>query len=148
LEGKVRTTTIFDENLASLIPAWNGLKKSAPYFGPIRNERDFVRMKRLMETLLDKVGNDEGHSLADLLDVVSTLVAQYEDQTLGERFDASPNEVLRVLMEEHGLKQSDLRQEIGTQGVVSEILGGERTINIRQAKALANRFGVSPLVFL
>jgi HTH-type transcriptional regulator/antitoxin HigA len=51
-------------------------------------------------------------------------------------------------MEQHGLKQADLRKEIGTQGVVSEILSGNRQINARQAKALAKRFGVSPAVFL
>ena len=52
------------------------------------------------------------------------------------------------LMEQHDLKQSDFRKEIGTQGVVSEILSGSRKINARQAKALAKRFGVSPVVFL
>jgi len=61
---------------------------------------------------------------------------------------AEPAEVLKFLMEQHGLKQSDLRKEIGTQGVVSEILSGNRQINARQAKALAKRFGVSPAVFL
>jgi HTH-type transcriptional regulator / antitoxin HigA len=34
------------------------------------------------------------------------------------------------------------------QGVVSEILAGERAINVRQAKALAERFGVSPAVII
>jgi antitoxin component HigA of HigAB toxin-antitoxin module len=43
---------------------------------------------------------------------------------------------------------SDLRKEVGTQGVVSEILSGTRKINARQAKSLARRFGVSPAVSL
>ena len=34
-------------------------------------------------------------------------------------------------MEEHGLKQSDL-SDIGSQGVVSEILRGKRELNTRQ----------------
>ena len=144
----MKTATEKSETLASLIPAWNGLRKSAPYFGPIRNGRDYRRMKSLMESLLEQVGNDDNHPVADFLDVVSTLVEQYEDKSLDEEFEAKPNEVLRLLMEEHGLRQSDLRKEVGTQGVVSEILRGERMINIRQAKALAERFGVSPLVFL
>lgn len=144
----MKTATEKSEPLASLIPAWNGLRKSAPYFGPIRNGRDYRRMKSLMESLLEQVGNDDNHPVADFLDVVSTLVEQYEDKSLDEEFEAKPNEVLRLLMEEHGLRQSDLRKEVGTQGVVSEILRGERMINIRQAKALAERFGVSPLVFL
>lgn len=144
----MKTATAKSEALALLIPAWNGLRKSAPYFGPIRNGRDYGRMKSLMESLLEQVGNNDNHPVADFLDVVSTLVEQYEDKSLDEEFNAKPNEVLRLLMEEHDLRQSDLRKEVGTQGVVSEILRGERMINIRQAKALAERFSVSPLVFL
>jgi HTH-type transcriptional regulator/antitoxin HigA len=101
-----------------------------------------------MDELLNVVGDDEDHPLADLLDVVGMLVAQYEDEnTPGLRSDAKPVDVLKFLMEQHGLTQSDLR-EVGTQGVVSEILSGDRQINARQAKALAKRFGVSPAVFL
>jgi HTH-type transcriptional regulator/antitoxin HigA len=50
-------------------------------------------------------------------------------------------------MEEHGLTQADL-SEIGSQGVVSEILHGKRELNTRQIKELSKRFGVSPAVFL
>jgi HTH-type transcriptional regulator/antitoxin HigA len=50
-------------------------------------------------------------------------------------------------MTEHNLKQSDL-PEIGSQGVVSEIIKGKRNLNIRQIKALSARFHVSPLVFI
>jgi HTH-type transcriptional regulator/antitoxin HigA len=48
---------------------------------------------------------------------------------------------------EHDLKQSDL-PEVGSQGVVSEILSGKRDLNVRQMRALAKRFGVSPAVFI
>jgi HTH-type transcriptional regulator/antitoxin HigA len=50
-------------------------------------------------------------------------------------------------MEEHDLTQSDL-PEIGSQGVVSEILAGKRDLNVRQIAQLAERFGVSPVVFM
>ncbi|MFX6250459.1 helix-turn-helix domain-containing protein [Acinetobacter baumannii] len=50
-------------------------------------------------------------------------------------------------MEQHQLTQSDL-PEIGSQGVVSEILRGKRDLNLRQVKALAERFGVGPAVFI
>ena len=54
---------------------------------------------------------------------------------------------LKFLMEQHGLKQSDL-SEIGSQGVVSEILMGKRELNIRQGRALSERFGVSVATFV
>ena len=50
-------------------------------------------------------------------------------------------------MKEHGLKQGDLN-ELGSQGVVSEILAGKRDLNVRQIRRLADRFGVSPAVFI
>ena len=44
-------------------------------------------------------------------------------------------------MAEHGLRQSEL-PEIGSQGVVSEVLSGRRALNLRQVKAFARRFAV------
>ena len=55
--------------------------------------------------------------------------------------------VLRFLMQQHGLRQSDL-PEIGSQGVVSEVLADKRELNARQIRRLARRFGVSPAVFV
>ena len=56
-------------------------------------------------------------------------------------------QTLKFLMEQHGLKHSDL-SEIGSQGVVSEILTGKRELNIRQVRALSERFGVSAATFV
>jgi HTH-type transcriptional regulator/antitoxin HigA len=50
-------------------------------------------------------------------------------------------------MEEHDLRQSDL-PEVGSQGVVSEVLNGKRELNVRQIRELARRFHVSPTVFI
>ncbi|MGZ8226069.1 MAG: helix-turn-helix domain-containing protein, partial [Methylococcaceae bacterium] len=59
---------------------------------------------------------------------------------------STPQNILTYLMAEHQLKQSDL-PEIGSQGVVSEILHGKRQLNVRQIQILAQRFGVSANVF-
>jgi len=45
------------------------------------------------------------------------------------------------------LRAADLA-EIGSQGVVSEILNGKRELNVRQIRALAERFNVSAAVFV
>jgi len=62
--------------------------------------------------------------------------------------DAEPTIVLRYLMEEHELTHADLKPELGSQSVASEILNGRRTINTGQAKALGTRFNVPPGVFI
>ncbi|MFK3817911.1 type II toxin-antitoxin system HigA family antitoxin [Pseudomonas sp. NPDC089407] len=61
--------------------------------------------------------------------------------------DATGVEVLRSLMEEHGVSQRDL-PEIGSQSTVAQLLSGKRKLNICQIRALADRFCVNPNVFL
>ena len=112
----------------------------------IRNERDYERAVKRMETLLDEIGSDERHPLYSLLDTLGTLLEAYEEQHY-----AIPNAtgagVLEYLMEEHGLTQSQL-PEVGSQGVVSEVLSGKRELNVRQIRELSKRFKVSPAAFL
>jgi HTH-type transcriptional regulator/antitoxin HigA len=80
------------------------------------------------------------------MESIGTLVETYENNNFDE-IEGSPVEALRYLMDEHNLKQSDL-PEIGSQGVVSEVLKGKRGLNIRQIKELSAKFNVSPLVFI
>lgn len=101
---------------------------------------------RLLDDLTDEIGDDERHPLAGLMDTLGTLIEAWEaaHQPVPA---AAPGQVLALLMQEHGLKQSDLKA-LGSQGVVSEILAGKRQLNVRQVKVLAKRFKVSPAVFL
>jgi HTH-type transcriptional regulator/antitoxin HigA len=112
----------------------------------IRTEDDYDQAVEHLNQLVDEVGLNEDHPLYELLDTLGTLIHVYEEQH--EQIEATSGvEVLQYLMEEHGLTQSDL-PEVGSQGVVSEILHGKRELNIRQIRALAHRFGVAPAVFL
>ena len=112
----------------------------------VRTEADYDRAVARLNELLDEVGDDATHPLYGLLDTLGTLVHAYEVEQV-EMPAATGVEALQYLMEEHGLTQSDL-PEIGSQGVVSEILHGKRRLNIRQIRALGERFGVSPAVFI
>jgi HTH-type transcriptional regulator/antitoxin HigA len=112
----------------------------------LRNEQEYDGAVERLNHLLDEVGADEQHPLYTLLDTLGTLIHAYEE----EHYlipACSGVDVLRFLMEEHDLTQSDL-PEIGSQGVVSEILQGKRELNVRQIRALAKRFHVSPGVFI
>lgn len=133
-------------DLASVQSAWQGLNKLVP-LSTITSERDYKRRVVIMDELLDRIGANESHRLMPLLDLVTKEVEAYEakHQTLPE---AAPAEVLAFLMGEHGLKQTDLAEELGGQSIVSAILNGKRELNTRQVKALASRFNVSPAVFL
>jgi HTH-type transcriptional regulator/antitoxin HigA len=112
----------------------------------IRSEADYDRAVLALNELLDEVGADDQHPLYDLLDTLGTLIAAYEVEHL-KLPDVRGSEVLAHLMAEHDLRQADL-PEVGSQGVVSEILSGKRELNVRQIRALAGRFGVSAAVFV
>lgn len=111
----------------------------------IKNEQDYKRAVAMLDQLLDEVGENARHPLFGFLEVLGTLIESYEADHVQIK-DAPPVEVLQLLMEQHGLSQSDL-PEVGSQGVASEILHGTRQLNTRQIKALSERFGVSPAVF-
>lgn len=109
-------------------------------------QADYERAVTTLNELLDEIGADEHHPLYHLLDTLGTLIAAYEADHMALP-TTSGSDVLTYLMEEHNLRQSDL-PEVGSQGVVSEILRGKRELNLRQIRALAARFGVSPAVFV
>ena len=113
----------------------------------IQDERDYDLATERLNSLIDEVGTDEQYSLYSLLDTLGTVVHAWEEQhhpiPRSEGVDS-----LRFLMEEHELTQSDLPEVGSSQGVVSEILAGKRKLNIRQIRALSERFGVSPSVFV
>ena len=112
----------------------------------IRNEEEYDLAMARLHRLMDEVGTDEQHPLYTLLDTLGTLMHAYEERH-HPMPQCSGGDILRFLLDEHGLTQSDL-PEIGSQGVVSEILRGKRALNVRQIRALARRFHVSPSVFI
>ena len=110
---------------------------------PIRTTRDLRDALARIDALWGaKSGTIEG----DELDVLTDLVEAYENR----HHPIGPGSGLRTLkhlMQANGLTQSDL-PEIGSQGVVSEILTGKRDLNVRHIRALAVRFKVAAAVFV
>jgi len=114
-------------------------------FLAIRTEREYDAAVARLNALVDEVGNTKDARYR-LIETLSVLIEAYDSEhhSLPE---ASSLEVLRFLIEEHGLTQKDL-PEIGSQGVVSEVLAGRRRLNVRQIRALAARFGVDAGAFI
>ncbi len=115
-------------------------------FLAIRTEREYDAAVRRLNTLVDEVGDNPQDPRYRLIETLSVLIEGYdrEHHSLPE---ASSVEVLRFLMREHALTQKEL-PEIGSQGVVSEVLAGRRQLNVRQIQALAARFSVDPGAFI
>jgi len=129
--------------LKEIAKVWPDIK---PIFSVPHNEKDYNKLVNLLDSLIGEVGNNENHPLTSLMETIGSLIETYESQYINE-IEGDPIDALNALMEEHGLKQLDL-SEIGSQGVVSEILSGKRQLNVRQIKILSKRFKVSPAVFI
>jgi HTH-type transcriptional regulator/antitoxin HigA len=114
--------------------------------GTLRTKKDYERAVDALDQIIDEIGEDEKHPLAELADALGVFIERYEAEHVPLP-RAKPVAVLKYLMREHNIRQSDL-PEIGSQGVVSEVLTGKRDLNVGQVKRLAKRFGVSPEVFI
>lgn len=115
--------------------------------GRITTPEAYDQAVGVLNALMDDGAGDETHPLAGLLDLIGEAVADYDDDHHQIPKGTSVG-ALRTLMEQHGLRQSDLKAEIGSQGVVSEILNGRRSLNVSQITRLAQRFSVAPAVFI
>ena len=114
---------------------------------PIRGVADYDRAVASLNALLDAGAADEAHPLGDLAATLGELIGDY-DAVHYPGSGVAPSQMLRFLMDQHGLKQTDLATEIGSQGVVSEVLNGKRDLNLRQMRDLARRFAVPVAAFI
>ena len=129
--------------LEKVIKVWPNVKDvlTLPH-----SDRHYKKLVKILDELLDEIGENENHKLQPLLETIGSLIEVYESDLI-EIKNIDPIETLKFLMEEHNLTQKDL-SIIGSQGVVSEILRGKRLLNTRQIKALSEKFHVSPVVFI
>lgn len=112
----------------------------------IRSDADYDRATAFMEEVMAEIGRKKKHPLCGLMDILEMRLREYDDERQ-PMDDVTGLDMLRFLMDQHGLRQQDL-SELGSQGVVSELLAGKRELNLRHIGALARRFKVPPEVFL
>lgn len=132
-----------NNDLAQAAKHW---KFVAPILTYPKNDAQYNSLVKTLEQLLDVVGENEKHPLIGLVDMLSNLIESYDNQHF-QIPNSTSVEALKYLMDVHHLTQSDL-PEIGSQGVVSEILKGKRSLNLRQIKALSKRFNVTASTFI
>jgi len=66
--------------------------KDAPGVSPVRNERDHALARATMDALLDVIGDDKRHPLAEVLDCLADRIRDYEEQQV-RILDAEPGEL-------------------------------------------------------
>ncbi|KTC70144.1 Antitoxin HigA [Legionella birminghamensis] len=139
------TALAHNDFIQDTIQCW---KKISPVIHEPQNTDDYEKLSSLLDNLLDVVGEDESHELMGLIDVISHMISVYDDEHYQFLEEGTGIDALKFLMEQHDLNQNDLKNEIGSQGVVSEILNGKRQLNVTQIRKLSERFKVSPATFI
>ena len=104
---------------------------------PIRTEADYEAALEAIEPLmLAELGTPE----ADDLEVLSTLIAAYEDKHY--HIDApDPIEAIKFHMEQRGLVRRDLAEIVG-QNRATELLQKQRKLNLNNIRAIVDKWHI------
>ncbi len=129
--------------LEKTIKFWGYL---SPYTHIPRNESEYNKLLAFVGKLMKSSREKKDERITSLLKLIAKNIEEYELRIYPAK-PLSPIEMLRFLMEEHDLGQSDL-PEIGSQSLVSKILNGERQLTVEHIQRLSKRFGVSSSVFI
>jgi len=128
-----------------LSASWGVVSRHIP-LRVIRTEEEYKTQQQWANTLADEVGDNEAHPLFSLFEVVLLLIEQWESKHVSIP-DAPPKEVLRFLLQDHGLRQKDLA-DIASKQLISDILAGRRPVSRKLAVKLAKRFNVGVSAFI
>jgi len=111
----------------------------------IRTEKENEAYTEILYEL-DKRGAKLTAAEKELAELLTLLIEDFEEKRY-RLPKGKPLDVLRFLMEQHGLLQKDLADVFGTPRIVSEVLNGKRELNKEQIARLSARFHVSPELF-
>jgi HTH-type transcriptional regulator/antitoxin HigA len=113
---------------------------------PVRDEVDYENAIEIIDAMA-------GHNLTldqdDYLDVLSTLVGEYEDKhhPLPES-TSTPLERLKYLVEQAELSASDLGRLLGNRQLGAKLLCGDRELSKAHIRTLAAHFHIQAGYFL
>src|SRR5262249_8193874 len=91
--------------------------------------------------LVDRLWNSDDPADIARLQAQARLIAAYEDSKWPRR-SPSTAELIRHLMDQHGLTRADMAAILGTQSRVSEVLAGKKGLSMTMVQRLRARFRV------
>jgi len=109
----------------------------------IDNDTELSRARALVDRLM---ASDAAGDIARL-QAQARLIAAYEE-TKWPRRAAGTAEIVRYLMDQHGLSRADMVPILGTASRVSEVLRGKKGLSMTMVQRLRARFRVPADVLL
>ena len=116
--------------------------------GVIKTKEDNAKALAIIDRLMSKDEDDLSPEEDRLLNLLAVLVEDFEKKAYPMGDKSNPPVALRELMREHELKQTDMLDIFGSQGVVSQVLNGKREISKAQARRLSERFRLPIDIFI
>ena len=138
----MRTRTLTHDNIPASYAELVGLFMVRP----LHDEVDYHNALAVLDAM---AGFDMNPDQEDYFEAVATFVEKYE----AERHALpDPNltvvELLRGLLEEHGMSESDLGRLLGDRALGHRILTGERELSKTHIRLLAEHFALNPAALL
>ncbi len=109
----------------------------------IDSEAELARARTLVDKLM---ASDDPADIARL-EAQARLIAAYE-QKRWPPGRPSPADIVRYLMDQHGLSRTDMVPILGSASRVSEVLSGKKGLSMTMVQRLRARFGVPADVLL
>ncbi|MDX3774528.1 helix-turn-helix domain-containing protein [Chromatiaceae bacterium AAb-1] len=137
-------------NVQAMKSLSNQIVQVMPWVRGITSDEQYHELITLMDELVEDYDANQV-----LIDMLFPVIEEYEETA--ERFKAFNQRIneldqgvamLRVLIDQHGLTQSDFQEEIGGKSLVSQILSGSRSLTLNHIRALSKRFGIPAAMFV
>jgi HTH-type transcriptional regulator/antitoxin HigA len=109
----------------------------------IDSSAELTRARALVDRLM---ASDDAADIARL-EAQARLIAAYEERKWPRR-TPSTAEIVRYLMDQHGLSRADMVPILGTASRVSEVLRGKKGLSMTMVQRLRARFRVPADVLL
>jgi HTH-type transcriptional regulator/antitoxin HigA len=110
---------------------------------------DAVDYRNAIAMLDAMAGFEMNSDQEDYFDAICTFVEKYEAEhhSLGD-LKMTPLQLIRALMEEHNMSESDLGRLLGDRSLGHRILNGQRELSKAHIRLLADHFALNPAALL
>ncbi|MBT3198638.1 MAG: transcriptional regulator [Phycisphaerales bacterium] len=113
---------------------------------PLHDDVDYRNALGVLDAM---AGFEMNVDQEDYFEAIATFVEKYEfahHAIASEKL--TPVELLRSLIDAHGMSESDLGRLLGDRSLGHRVLSGERDLSKAHIRTLAEHFSLNPAVFL
>ena len=113
---------------------------------PLHDDVDYRNALVVLDAM---AGFEMNRDQEDYFEAIATFVEKYEAERHAiEPADMTPIELLRSLMDAHGMNESDLGRLLGDRSLGHRILTGERELSKAHIRLLSEHFALDPSALL